>query len=36
MEEVFDVIRHNISRILSVYNVSNTTALKNYSSSIDS
>ena len=36
MEEVFDVIQHNISRILSIYNVNNTTALKNYSSSIDS
>lgn len=36
MEEVFDVIRHNISRILSIYNVNNTTGLKNYASLIDS
>ncbi len=36
MEEVFDVIQHNISRILSVYNVNNTAALKNYTSALDS
>ena len=36
MEEVFDVIRHNISRILSIYNVNNTSGLKNYASSVDS
>ena len=35
MDQVFDVITHNISRILSIYNVNNTTALKNYTSSID-
>jgi hypothetical protein len=36
MDAVFDIITHNISRILSIYNVSNTAALKNYTSSIDS
>ncbi len=36
MEEVFDVIQHNITRILSIYNVNNATALKNYTSALDS
>ncbi len=35
MDEVFEVIKHNIVRILSVYNVNNTAALKNYASCLD-
>jgi hypothetical protein len=36
LEEVFKIIKENIIRTLNIYNVSNTSALKNYSSAIDS
>lgn len=36
LQEVFEVIRQNVNRILNVYNVNNTFGLKNYSSCIDS
>jgi hypothetical protein len=34
--EVFDVIKQNVNRILNIYNVNNTSGLKNYTSCIDS
>lgn len=36
LEEVYDIIRHNMNRILNIYNVNNTSGLKNYASNIDS
>lgn len=36
LEEVFRIIKENMSRILNIYNVNNTPALKNYESLIDS
>lgn len=36
LQEVFEVIKQNVSRILNIYNVNNTTGLKNYISCIDS
>lgn len=35
LEEVFRIIRDNMTRILNIYNVNNTSALKNYHSLID-
>lgn len=34
-QEVFDVIRQNVNRILNIYNVNNTNGLKNFTSCID-
>lgn len=34
-QEVFEIIRQNVNRILNIYNVNNTSALKNYVSCID-
>ena len=36
LSEVFDVIKQNVNRILNIYNVNNTTGLKNYTSCLDS
>jgi len=36
LQEVFEVIRQNVNRILNIYNVNNTAGLKNYASCIDS
>jgi hypothetical protein len=36
LQEVFEVVRQNVNRILNVYNVNNTFGLKNYTSCIDS
>lgn len=36
LQEVFEVIKQNVNRILNIYNVNNTNGLKNYASSIDS
>ena len=35
LEEVFELARQNINKILNIYNVNNTSALKNYTSQID-
>ena len=35
-QEVFEVIKQNVNRILNIYNVNNTNGLKNYTSCIDS
>jgi hypothetical protein len=36
LQEVFELVKQNVSRILNVYNVNNTHGLKNYTSCIDS
>ena len=36
LQEVFEVIRQNINRILNIYNVNNTQGLKNYTSCLNS
>jgi hypothetical protein len=36
LQEVFELVRQNVSRILNVYNVNNTHGLKTYTSCIDS
>lgn len=36
LQEVFEVIKQNINRILNIYNVNNTFGLKNYTSCLDS
>ena len=35
LEEVYEIVRQNMSRILNIYNVNSTSALKNYTSVID-
>ena len=36
LQEVFEVIKQNVNRILNIYNVNNTSGLKSYTSCIDS
>ncbi len=36
LQEVFEVIKQNVNRILNIYNVNNTSNLKNYISVLDS
>lgn len=35
LQEVFEVVKQNVSRILNIYNVNNTYGLKNFTSCID-
>ena len=35
LEEVFEIVKQNMNRILNIYNVNSTTGLKNYTSTID-
>ena len=35
LEEVFEIVKQNMNRILNIYNVSTTAGLKNYTSIID-
>lgn len=35
LEEVYELVKQNMSRILNIYNVNNTSGLKNYSSLIN-
>lgn len=36
IEEVFKIIKENMNRVLNIYNVNNTSGLKNYTSVVDS